>query len=136
MIAIAMAASNGSEYFDIESGHDTFSFSRRSNAADDVEQEALLWAAIERLPSKQGDKFALLKRSTTGSNSRTERLETVDVTKLNRRNRSLIVKKALATSEQDNSILLAAIKERFDRYITFYIQCYLMLIRFIASEVV
>ncbi|XP_071737932.1 ABC transporter G family member 31-like [Rutidosis leptorrhynchoides] len=109
-----MAASNGSEYFDVESGHNTFSFSRRSNA-DDIEQAALLWAAIEQYPIDQRNKLALLKRSTTGSTSRTERLETVDVTKLNRRNRSLIVKKALATSDQDNSKLLAAIKERFDR---------------------
>ena len=112
-----MAASDGTEYFDvdIESGHDTFS--RRSNTEEAQRDEtALLWAAIERLPSRKEKKFALLKRSASGSNGSEERTETVDVTKLDRRNRSLIVRKALATSEQDNYKLLAAIKERFDRY--------------------
>ncbi|KAK9065935.1 hypothetical protein SSX86_015337 [Deinandra increscens subsp. villosa] len=110
-----MAASDGSEYFDvdIESGHDTFS--RRSNTEEvQRDQTELLWAAIERLPSGKEKKMALMRRQTSGSN-RSERTETIDVTKLDRRNRSLIVKKALATSEQDNYKLLAAIKERFDR---------------------
>nr|GEV71750.1 ABC transporter G family member 31 [Tanacetum cinerariifolium] len=110
-----MAASDGSEYFDvdIESGLDTFS--RRSNA-DEVQRDEmeLLWAAIDRLPSRQEKKYALVKRSS-GSNGGVERTETVDVTKLDKRNRSLIVRKALDTSEQDNYKLLTAIKERFDR---------------------
>lgn len=112
-----MAASDGTEYFDvdIESGHDMFSW--RSNAEEAQRDETeLLWAAIERLPSRKEKKFALLKRSVSGSNGSEERTETIDVTKLDRRNRSLIVRKALATSEQDNYKLLAAIKERFDRY--------------------
>ncbi|CAH1419416.1 unnamed protein product [Lactuca virosa] len=111
-----MAASDGTEYFDvdIESGHDMFSW--RSNAEEAQRDETeLLWAAIERLPSRKEKKFALLKRSVSGSNGSEERTETIDVTKLDRRNRSLIVRKALATSEQDNYKLLAAIKERFDR---------------------
>lgn len=111
-----MAASDGSEYFDvdIESGRDTFS--RRSNTEEVQRDETeLLWAAIERLPSSKEKKTALMRRQTSGSN-RSEKTETVDVTKLDRRKRSLIVKKALDTSEQDNFKLLAAIKERFDRY--------------------
>ncbi|KVH94078.1 hypothetical protein Ccrd_003864 [Cynara cardunculus var. scolymus] len=111
-----MAASDGSEYFDVdtESGHDTFS--RQSNAEEFRRDETeLLWAAIERLPSRKEKKFALLKRPASESNGSEEKTETVDVTKLDRRNRSLIVRKALATSEQDNYKLLAAIKERFDR---------------------
>ncbi|XP_076916108.1 ABC transporter G family member 31-like [Bidens hawaiensis] len=109
-----MAASDGSEYFDvdIESGHGTFS--RRSNHGEVHRDETeLLWAAIERLPSGKEKKTALMRRQNSGSNR--ERTETIDVTKLDRRNRSLIVKKALDTSEQDNYKLLAAIKERFDR---------------------
>ncbi|KAL8225145.1 hypothetical protein R6Q57_017702 [Mikania cordata] len=110
-----MAASDGSEYFDvdIESGRDTFS--RRSNAEEVHRDETeLMWAAIERLPSGKEKKTALMRHQAPGSN-RSERTETVDVTKLDRRNRSLIVRKALDTSEQDNFKLLAAIKERFDR---------------------
>ncbi|KAI3678493.1 hypothetical protein L6452_37788 [Arctium lappa] len=111
-----MSASDGSEYFDvdIESGNDTFA--RRSNADEFQRDETeLLWAAIERLPSRKEKKFALLKRPVSESNGSEERTETVDVTKLDRRNRSLIIRKALDTSEQDNYKLLAAIKERFDR---------------------
>ncbi|KAD6119877.1 hypothetical protein E3N88_11148 [Mikania micrantha] len=110
-----MAASDGSEYFDvdIESGRDTFS--RRSSAEEVHRDETeLMWAAIERLPSGKEKKMALMRYPAPGSN-RSERTETVDVTKLDRRNRSLIVRKALDTSEQDNFKLLAAIKERFDR---------------------
>lgn len=114
-----MAASDGTEYFDvdIESGRDTFS--RRSNAVEEVnrDENELLYAAIERLPSKKEKKLALVKRQITGSNGNEERTETVDVTKLDRRNRSLIVREALATSEQDNFKLVTAIKERFDRYL-------------------
>nr|XP_043635485.1 ABC transporter G family member 31 [Erigeron canadensis] len=106
-----MAASDGSEYFDIdiESVHDTFS---RVESIHEDETE-LRWAAIERLPSKHAKNLALLRRSDDDDNN--ERTETVDVTKLDRRYRSLIVRKALATSEQDNFKLLAAVKERFDR---------------------
>ncbi|KAJ9565282.1 hypothetical protein OSB04_001248 [Centaurea solstitialis] len=113
-----MAASDGSEYFDIdiESGHD--GFSRRSNGGGGGEEfqrdeTELLWAAIERLPSRKEKSLRIewLRGET----------ETVDVTKLDRRNRSLIVRKALATSEQDNYKLLAAIKERFDRFCEVFI---------------
>nr|GEX58236.1 ABC transporter G family member 31 [Tanacetum cinerariifolium] len=97
-----MAASDGSEYFDvdIESGLDTFS--RRSNA-DEVQRDEmeLLWTTIDRLPSRQEKKYALVKRSS-GSNGGVERTKTVIVTKLDMRNRSLIVRKALDTFEKVN----------------------------------
>ncbi|KAJ0554077.1 putative ABC-type sulfate transporter [Helianthus annuus] len=110
-----MAASDGSEYFDVDIESSYRTFSRRSNTTDVQRDETeLLWAAIERLPSGKEKKTALMRRQASGSNQ-PERTETIDVTKLDRRNRSLIVKKALDTSEQDNYKLLAAIKERFDR---------------------
>lgn len=122
-----MAASNGSEYFEVEIETTNDSFARPSNAdvvAED--EEELLWAAIERLPSQKRLNFAILKRTSSDSDGGDrrassesdggdERKETIDVRKLDRLGRELVVKKAFATNEQDNYKLLSAVKERLDR---------------------
>ncbi|KAH0772358.1 hypothetical protein KY290_016339 [Solanum tuberosum] len=92
-----MGSSNGSDYFESYSN-----FGRQSNA--DSDEDELMWAALEKLPSEKRTNFALLKRT-----------DTVDVTKLDRLTRQLLVNNALATSEQDNYKLLYSIKQRFDR---------------------
>ncbi|XP_061347196.1 ABC transporter G family member 31-like isoform X2 [Gastrolobium bilobum] len=113
-----MAASDGSEYFEIGSIASE-SFARASNADTVEEDEAeLQWAALSRLPSQKRSNFALLRASssrlqTPPQGSGTDNL--VDVRKLNRFHRELVVKKALATNDQDNYRLLSAIKERLDR---------------------
>lgn len=111
-----MAATDGSEYFEIGGGED--SFGRPSNAdfvAED--EEELRWAAIERIPSRKRTNFALLRRTPSERGGEEVRTETIDVRKLDRFNRELVVKKAMATNEQDNYRLLSAIKERLDRYV-------------------
>ncbi|CAK9164212.1 unnamed protein product [Ilex paraguariensis] len=112
-----MAASNGSEYFEIDVEAQKYeNFSRASNAeAVAMDEAELRWAALESLPSQKRTNFALLRRTASESDGGEERTETVDVRKLNRFNRELVVKRALATSEQDNFKLLSAIKERLDR---------------------
>ncbi|KAG7637916.1 ABC transporter G family member 31 [Arabidopsis thaliana] len=115
------AASNGSEYFefDVETGRE--SFARPSNA-ETVEQdeEDLRWAAIGRLPSqRQGTHNAILRRSQTQTQTSGYAdgnvVQTIDVKKLDRADREMLVRQALATSDQDNFKLLSAIKERLDR---------------------
>ncbi|KHN40066.1 ABC transporter G family member 31 [Glycine soja] len=115
-----MAASDGSEYFEIGS-FGSESFARASNA-DMVreDEEELQWVALSRLPSQKRINYALLRASssrpqppTQGTSTGTENL--MDVRKLSRSSREQVVKKALATNDQDNYRLLAAIKERFDR---------------------
>ncbi|XP_050239621.1 ABC transporter G family member 31 isoform X2 [Quercus robur] len=108
-----MAASNGSEYFELEiEGTNEVLMKRPSNAESvEEDEEELRWAALERLPSMKRKNTALLKR--TPSNSGGD--ETIDVRKLTRSKRELVVKNALATNEQDNYQLLSAIKERLDR---------------------
>ncbi|GAY38373.1 hypothetical protein CUMW_036200 [Citrus unshiu] len=101
-----MAASNGSEYYEIE----IEGFAPPSNAEED--EEELMWAAIARLPSQKQRNYALLRRTSSGDEAKTE---TIDVRKLSRSHRELVVKKALATNDQDNYRLLSAIKERLDR---------------------
>ncbi|GFZ01608.1 hypothetical protein Acr_15g0002170 [Actinidia rufa] len=89
-------------------------FARASNDESVREDEdELLWAALARLPSQKRTNFALLRRIASESDSGEDRTETVDdFRKLDRLNRKLFVKRALATSEQDNYKLLSAIKKR------------------------
>ncbi|KAG5404800.1 hypothetical protein IGI04_010919 [Brassica rapa subsp. trilocularis] len=111
------AASNGSEYFDIDVETGRKSFARPSNA-ETVEQdeEDLRWAAIGRLPSqRQGSHLATLRRSQTSGYADGNVVQTIDVRKLDRSDREMVVRQALATSDQDNYKLLSAIKERLDR---------------------
>lgn len=113
-----MAASDGSEFFEIGSNRSE-SFARASNAEALEEDEAeLQWAALSRLPSQKRINYAVLRASS--SNRQASPLNTgtsdlIDVRKLNRTTRELVVKKALATNAQDNYALLSAIKERIDR---------------------
>ncbi|MED6148583.1 ABC transporter G member 31 [Stylosanthes scabra] len=122
-----MAASDGSEYFEIGSiGSE--SFARASNAETvEEDEEELRWAALSRLPSQKRVNYAVLRASSSrrkspfgaavDDTSKTGGVEEhlIDVRKLSRHHRQLVVQKALATNEQDNFRLLAAIKERLDR---------------------
>ncbi|KAK4412483.1 ABC transporter G family member 31 [Sesamum alatum] len=112
-----MAASNGSEFFELDVEFDAEStFSRPSNAElVEQDEEELRWAAIESLPSQQRSNCALVRRTVSTANGRQESTETVDVRKLDRFNRELVVTRALATTAQDNFKLLTGIKERLDR---------------------
>ncbi|CAL5426858.1 unnamed protein product [Camellia sinensis] len=108
----------GTEFFelDVESGID--SFSRASNAESVREDEdELLWAALSRFPSQKQTNFTLLRLTMSKFDSGKERSEAIDVRKLDCFNRELVVKRALATTEQDNYKLLSAIKECLNRVI-------------------
>nr|QVT92296.1 ABC transporter [Salvia miltiorrhiza] len=112
-----MAASNGSEYFelDIEFEADS-SFPRPSNAESVAGDEAeLRRAAIERLPSQRRSSLASLTRTPEEPDGVGESTDTFDVRKLDRSNRELLVRRALDTTDQDNFKLLYGIKERLDR---------------------
>ncbi|XP_060175555.1 ABC transporter G family member 31 [Lycium barbarum] len=112
-----MAASNGSEYFELDVEAQNESFGRRSNAESVAEDEQeLMWAALEKLPTRKRTNMALVKRTTDESDDSVGgKTDTVDVRKLDRDTRQLVVDRAMATSEQDNYKLLAGVKERLDR---------------------
>nr|KYP72905.1 ABC transporter G family member 31 [Cajanus cajan] len=90
-----------------------------SNAETVAEdEEELQWEALARLPSQKRINFALLRASSSRRQVPTQGSapdNLIDVRKLSRSHRELVVKKALATNEQDNYRLLASIKERLDR---------------------
>lgn len=111
-----MAASNGSEYFDMDVESQNESFGRRSNAESVAEDEQeLVWAALEKLPTRKRTNMALVQRNTEESGENAGKTtDTVDVRKLDRDTRQLLVHRAMATSEQDNYKLLAGVKERLD----------------------
>ncbi|KAB2073857.1 hypothetical protein ES319_A07G113200v1 [Gossypium barbadense] len=108
-----MRRSNASDYFEFDTeGANAESFYRPSNAEVVLQdEEDLMWEAISRLPSMKQGRFAILKRTS----SEIEHDTTIDVTRLDRSRRELVVKKALATDDQDNYKLLSAIKDRLDR---------------------
>lgn len=114
-----MAASNGSEYLEIEiegtAGIESFAPPSNAESLEEDEDE-LMWAAIARLPSQKQRNYALLRRSNSGDgDDQAKTTETIDVRKLSRSNRQLVVKKAFATNDHDNYKLLSAIKRRLDR---------------------
>ena len=112
-----MAASDGSEYFELGSmGSESFAMASNSETVAEDEEE-LQWAALSRLPSQKRINYALLRASSSRTQPPTSAPDNlVDVRKLSRSRRELVVKKALATTDQDNYRLLCAIKERFDRF--------------------
>ncbi|CAI0399920.1 unnamed protein product [Linum tenue] len=86
-----------------------------SSAARDDEDELIL-EAIARLPSEKRDRYAVLRRTPSEAQLGNGQLtETIDLHKLKKTDRELLVKKALATNSQDNFKLLSAIKSRLDR---------------------
>lgn len=98
------------------------SFARASNAEwVEEDEEELHMAALLRLPTQKRVNLALMRkpssefRSSSISNTEKNRLEQIDVRKLNRVRREYLVKEALATNEQDNYKLLSAIKERIKK---------------------
>lgn len=118
------AASNGSEYFEFGGDNRGESSFRRGKNDESVieEEEELMWAALSRLPSQKRTSTALMRRSNSQigrSGSGRKRMETIDVNKLSRSRREILVRNALATSEQDNFLLLSGIKERLDRLLIY-----------------
>lgn len=110
-----MAASNGSEFLELDVDADN-SFPRPSNAESVAGDEAeLRLAAMERLPSQRRTNTSSVRRTPEEPDSGGESTEAINVRKLNRFNRELVVRRALDTADQDNFKLLSGIKERLDR---------------------
>ncbi|XP_058109090.1 ABC transporter G family member 31-like [Magnolia sinica] len=98
---------------DIDQHNDVFPRPTNAEALQEDEEE-LLWAAIEKLPSQKRSNFAIIKRNASKDGVHPV-TETFDVRKLDRTRREQLVRNAMATNEQDNYILLSSIKERLDR---------------------
>ncbi|GAB2274462.1 hypothetical protein Dimus_009231 [Dionaea muscipula] len=106
-MANSSRSTSEAEYYDVE----TEPF--ESEAEYELE---LTWAAMEKLPSVKRTNVAMVRRTASEvSRGGGKRMETIDVRKLDRKKREIVVQKALDTCEQDNLKLLIGIKERLNR---------------------
>ncbi|CAK9229936.1 unnamed protein product [Sphagnum troendelagicum] len=97
-----------------DTGEGQVAFRRSSTETEEDDQEALKWAALEKLPTYNRFHTAILQESPSKQGS-TDPSVPVDVRKLGQRQRQNLVEKALATDEQDNERLLNRIRQRLQR---------------------
>ncbi|KAL3696312.1 hypothetical protein R1sor_010388 [Riccia sorocarpa] len=92
-------------------GESVFSRSSTRRREDD-DEEALKWAALEKLPTYDRLRTAILKN--VGENG-TVQHEEIDVTKLGYEDRQHIIEKILKITEEDNERFLLKLRDRIDR---------------------
>lgn len=85
-------------------------FSRPPRGNRDDEEEALLWAALERLPSSHRARHALITLEEGGK-------EVVDVRRLGPAERRAMLDRLVRSVDQDNERFLLNIRDRIDRYV-------------------
>lgn len=89
-------------------------FSRSSTLRrEQDDEEALKWAALEKLPTYDRLRTAILRN--VGDNGKGS-YEEIDVTKLGYEDRQHIIEKILKITEEDNERFLLKLRDRIDRY--------------------
>lgn len=98
--------------------------SSRSNHRSGADEEALRWAAIERLPTYSRLRTAILKSAIDGGggenrDDRGGRVEfvhkEVDVRKLGMKDREEFIRRVFRVADEDNEKFLRKFRERIDR---------------------
>ena len=91
-------------------------FSRSSREEDD--EEALRWAAIERLPTYSRVRTAILS-------SAADQFKEVDVRKLAVGDRQEFIERVFRVADEDNQRFLQKLRNRIDRYASYpsFIRC-------------
>lgn len=91
-----------------------------SNGNDEKvnEEIALLWAAIERLPTAKRVRSSLFDENDEDEDSR--RKKVIDVTELGALERHAFIEKLIKNIQLDNLKLLKKIRTRIDKYGFFY----------------
>ncbi|KAL2324893.1 hypothetical protein Fmac_023951 [Flemingia macrophylla] len=87
----------------------------RSNRVGDDDEEALKWAAIERLPTFERLRKSLVKRVLEEDSGTRFNFEEVDVSNLGSQNKKKLLDSLLNTVEHDNERFLLRMRERIDR---------------------
>jgi len=83
-------------------------FSRSSHREDGADEEALKWAALEKLPTYNRLKKGLLTTSRGVANE-------IDITELGFRERQKLLDRLINVAEEDNEKFLLKLKDRIDR---------------------
>ena len=88
------------------------SFSNRRSSGVENDEEALKWAALERLPTYDHLRKSVLSEvAATGS----FKYENVDVTKLSSETRRKYIQRVLQVAEVDNERFLSKFRKRLER---------------------
>ena len=89
-------------------GVEVFSTSSR----DEDDEEALKWAALEKLPTVARLRKGILTSSQGGANE-------IDVNDLGWKERRILLERLVKVAEEDNEKFLLKLKNRIDRYEAF-----------------
>ncbi|KAG8051402.1 hypothetical protein GUJ93_ZPchr0001g29855 [Zizania palustris] len=92
-------------------GEDVFSRSRSSSRAEEDDEEALKWAALEKLPTYDRMRRAILPLDDGGEAGK----RVVDVLNLGQQERRALLERLVRVAEDDNERFLLKLKERIDR---------------------
>ena len=94
-------------------------FSRSSSRREEDDEEALRWAALERLPTSDRVRRAILPLGGGGDGDRhgvgEAALQVVDVLGLGPRERRALLERLVRVADEDNERFLLKIKERIQR---------------------
>ena len=95
---------------------------RRSGAGESDDEEALRWAALERLPSFERLRTGILRSEAQAGRMRFAH-EEVDVRMLEGPQRQAFVESVFRVAEEDNERFLKKLRARIDRYVRQHVQC-------------
>ncbi|XP_050234078.1 ABC transporter G family member 29-like [Mercurialis annua] len=89
-------------------------YSRRSSTKGEEDEEALKWAAIEKLPTYNRLRTTLMESHTVNDGAMRMHKE-VDVAKLDVNDREMFINKIFKVAEEDNEKFLKKFRKRIDR---------------------
>ena len=90
----------------------TRSIRSRRDSTDDDDEEALKWAALEKLPTYDRLRTSILK-SMEGGKAITQE---INVTDLGMWERQMLIDRLLKVAEEDNEKFLNKLRNRIDKY--------------------
>ncbi|RZS11296.1 hypothetical protein BHM03_00042612 [Ensete ventricosum] len=91
-------------------------FRQRSIAAEEGdEQESLMWAALEKLPTYDRMRKGIIRQTVDGEGAVCSE---VDIHRLRRQDRKLLLDRIFRVVEEDNERFLRRLRDRMDRFIS------------------
>lgn len=101
---------------------------RRSSRAADEDEEALRWAALEKLPTYDRLRTTIIKNYAASSRNHNQGVplhKEVDVRKLGMDDKQQFIDKLFRVAEEDNERFLRKFRDRVDKYVHTYSRTYI-----------
>jgi hypothetical protein len=122
----------GSGRSNLFGGSDRFPSLSSSSAARRCEEEALAWAAIERLPTYERLRTSILNDLVNNQPIGSTHNQ-IDVTNIPPEARKQLIDRLLGVTDQDNERFLLKLRQRLDGFSTFYtLYCFWNFVQFIV----